>query len=1003
MSTSTRMPTGLGPSGITAVLGPTNTGKTHYALERMASYATGMIGLPLRLLAREVFQKMVAKRGERAVAMVTGEEKIIPPNPSYWVCTVEAMPLDREVSFLAIDEVQLAGDPERGRVFTDRILHARGRHETLLLGSDTMAPILKRLIPDISFMARERFSSLSYLGHKKVTRLPRRSAIVAFSAENVYSIAELIRRQRGGAAVVMGALSPRTRNAQAALYNEGEVDYLVATDAIGMGLNMDIDHVAFAQGRKFDGKHARHLYPAEVAQIAGRAGRHIKDGTWGSTAECPLFDDDLVEQVEEHQFEPVTALQWRNPRLRFDSLPALIHALETTPSDQDLVRTRMDDDEEALRRLARRHDINEMAKGGAALKLLWEVCQVPDFRKVTPDEHAIMLGELYLQLIERGRIGRDWAETQLSRLDNTHGDVDTISNRIAHVRTWTYLSHRAGWLDDALFFQNEARRIEDRLSDVLHERLTQRFVDRRTSVLLKRLKDDAPLLGGVRNNGEVVVEGEFVGRLLGFQFILDPKAKGPHEKAVRFAALKALQPELMARAAALAAAKPEDFSLHDDGSIWWRQGAVAQLTKGPQPLRPNFQFVAMEHMPASAVAAIEDRLRAFVADRVEGLAGPLVALQASLNRPSDDPESLSANARGLAFRLVENFGAVSRRPIADDIKALTQDERAGMRKLGVRFGEYTLHMPALLKPAPAQFLGLLWSLWTETDPGTHDFPPAGATSVPSDDKVPHAFWYAVGYRPTGSRAVRIDMLERLAQEIRKARDEGGKEGFETNQRMMSLVGVSGDTFEEILSNLGYKKQTIERPVKPKAAPEPAPVETEKTEAVENPAEAVVATQEPTQDTAASAPTPEVPGAVTAETEAATAEGSGLIEAVTEDTASAETSDSAPAPTEAPPAPLETTTADEPAAEATMETVTVWRYQPPRQPRREGGRDGQRRGKPQGKNAANDKRSGPPKGKGGKRPPKDKGPRTFSSGPNRKPKEADPDSPFAVLASLKKPD
>ncbi|MEM6914128.1 MAG: helicase-related protein, partial [Pseudomonadota bacterium] len=434
---STRMPTGLGPSGITAVLGPTNTGKTHYALERMAAHASGMIGLPLRLLAREVYQKMVAKRGERAVAMVTGEEKIIPPNPSYWVCTVEAMPLERDVSFLAIDEVQLAGDPERGRIFTDRILRARGRHETLLLGSDTMAPILKRLIPDIAFMARERFSSLSYLGHKKVTRLPRRSAIVAFSAENVYSIAELIRRQRGGAAVVMGALSPRTRNAQAALYNEGEVDYLVATDAIGMGLNMDIDHVAFAQGRKFDGKVARHLYPAEVAQIAGRAGRHIKDGTWGSTAECPLFDDDLIEQVEEHQFEPVTALQWRNPNLRFDSLSALLLALETSPGDQDLIRARMDDDEEALRRLARRHDIKDMAKGGAALKLLWEVCQVPDFRKVTPDEHAIMLGELYHQLIDRGRIGRDWAETQLSRLENIHGDVDTISNRIAHVRTWT--------------------------------------------------------------------------------------------------------------------------------------------------------------------------------------------------------------------------------------------------------------------------------------------------------------------------------------------------------------------------------------------------------------------------------------------------------------------------------------------------------------------------------------------------------------------------------------
>ncbi|MEM1381605.1 MAG: helicase-related protein [Pseudomonadota bacterium] len=993
---------------MTAVLGPTNTGKTFYALERMAAHSSGMIGLPLRLLAREVYQKMVDRRGERAVAMVTGEEKIIPSRPSYWVCTVEAMPLERQVSFLAIDEVQLAADPERGRIFTDRLLHARGTHETLMLGSDTMAPILKRLIPDITFMGRERFSELAHIGHKKVTRLPRRSAVVAFSAENVYSIAELIRRQRGGAAVVMGALSPRTRNAQAELYNNGEVDYLVATDAIGMGLNMDIDHVAFAQGRKFDGRNARNLYPAEVAQIAGRAGRHIRDGTWGSSADCPPFSEDLVEQVSEHTFEPVTALQWRNPKVTFGSLPALLHSLEKAPPREELVRARMDDDEDALRRLARRHDIKDMAKGGAALKLLWEVCQVPDFRKVTPDEHAVMLGELYHQLIDRGRIGRDWAQSHLTRLDNINGNVDTISNRIAHVRTWTYLSHRAGWLDDAAHFQNEARRIEDRLSDVLHEKLTQRFVDRRTSVLLKKLKDDAPLLAGVRNNGEVVVEGEFVGRLLGFQFILDPKAEGPHAKAVRFAALKALQPELMARASALASATPDAFTLDPDGTISWRHGAIARLVKGPQPLRPDFKFVAMEHMPASAVAAIEDRLRSFMADRVEGLAGPLVGLQRALNRASDDPEALSPGARGVAFRLVENFGAMSRRPIADDLKALTQDERAGLRKLGVRFGEYTLHMPALLKPAPAQFLGLLWSLWSEHDPLQFEHPPAGATSVPSEEKIPHAFWFAVGYRPSGARAVRIDMLERLAQEIRQAREKGGKEGFETNQRMMSLVGVSGEAFEDILKNLGYKKSTIEREVKPEHAPEPKAEEAKAQETApegEQPTEQSAQDPSPTEGTApqANESTPaaeaEVPAA---EAEAAQSEGHKVqtapdtekqaaepevAEATTSETATAE--DVAAAELRADAAP----------SEPRMETVTVWRYQAP--PRKN--RDGQRRGKPgQGKHAQGDKRGGPPKGKGGKRPPKGAAgkPRTFSSAP-KKPKEADPDSPFAVLASLKK--
>ncbi|GGY40649.1 helicase-related protein [Parvularcula lutaonensis] len=987
MSRPLPVPPGLGPSGVTAVLGPTNTGKTFYALERMAAHSTGMIGLPLRLLAREVYEKMVDRRGKRAVAMVTGEEKIIPPNPSYWVCTVEAMPLEREVSFLAIDEVQLAADPERGRIFTDRILHARGRNETLMLGSDTMAPILRRLIPEINFLGRERFSHLTHIGHKKVTRLPRRSAIVAFSAENVYSIAELIRRQRGGAAVVMGALSPRTRNAQAALYNEGEVDYLVATDAIGMGLNMDIDHVAFAAGRKFDGKNARHLFPTEVAQIAGRAGRHVRDGTWGSTAEAPPFDEDLVEQVSEHTFEPVTALQWRNPNVRFGSLPALLRSLEMPPPEDGLVRARMDDDEEALRRLARRHDIRDMAKGGAALKLLWEVCQVPDFRKVTPDQHAVMLGELYQQLMERGSIRSEWAELQLSRLDNPNGDVDALSNRIAHVRTWTYLSHRSGWLDDAAHFQNEARRIEDRLSDVLHERLTQRFVDRRTSVLLKRLKDDAPLLAGVRNNGEVVVEGEFVGRLLGFQFILDPKARGPHEKAVRFAALKALQPELMARASALASAKPEEFRLEPGGEIVWRQSVVAQLVKGPQPLRPDFKFVAMEHMPASAVAAIEERLRAFIADRVEGLAGPLVALQAALNRPSDHPEALSPGARGVAFRLVENFGAMSRRPIAEEVKALTQDERAGLRKLGVRFGEYTLFIPALLKPAPAQFLGLLWALWSGNDPDAFPVPQAGATSVEAEEKVPHAFWYAVGYRPSGNRAVRIDMLERLAQEIRSAREQGSKEGFEANQRMMSLVGVSGEAFEDILKNLGYRKQTVEREVKAEAPKIADPV----AETVEDPAPTAARAQ-PETDPAAT-PAIEIAGAPEAP-----ADGALPAEAATPTEGEAQPVET-PVSAAGDPAPTVDVTPETAATpgEPVMETVTLWRYQPPRNNR---GQGQQRRGKPGGKHGADAKRGGPPKGKG-KRPQKGpQKPRTFSSGP-RKSKEADPDSPFAVLANLKK--
>ena len=1027
------------PAPVTAVLGPTNTGKTHYALDRMAAHASGMIGLPLRLLAREVYDRMVERKGKQAVALVTGEEKVIPRSARYYVCTVEAMPLEREVSFLAIDEVQLAGDPERGRIFTDRLLHARGQHETLLLGSDTMRGILARLIDGIEFVGRERFSQLTYVGHKKVTRLPRRSAIVAFSADNVYAIAELIRRQRGGAAVVMGALSPRTRNAQAALYNEGEVDYLVATDAIGMGLNMDIDHVAFAAGRKFDGKVGRNLHPAEVAQIAGRAGRYTRDGTWGDTADCPGFPEEVIEQVAEHRFEPVTQLQWRNDALRFDALPNLLRSLERPPPSRAFVRARMGDDEEALRRLAKRADVREMARGGAALRLLWDVCQVPDFRKVTPDQHAVMLGEIYEQLIERGRIREEFVSLQLSRLTSTQGDVDALSTRIAHVRTWTYLTHRPGWIERASHWQGEARRIEDALSDALHERLTQRFVDRRTSVLLKKLKDDAPILAGVNEEGEVVVEGEFVGRLIGFQFVVDPRARGPHEKAVRFAALKALRPEMAARAAALASAKPDEFTLSEYGTIAWRGSDVARLTKGPQPLRPEFRLVGMEHLPASALPRIEERVRDWIADRVEGLAGPLVALQRAVNRGGDGPDVLSPGARGVAFRLIENFGAVSRRQIAQEVKALSQDERAGLRKLGVRFGEVTIYLPDLLKPAPARFLALLWSLWTETPADKFPAPKAGATSIEADEAVPHAFYYAYGYRPSGGRAVRIDMLERLAQEIRKAREGAGKQGFEANQRMMSLVGVSGEAFEGVLKSLGYKKDTVTRP---KARPEPAA-----------PGEASGVSAAPTEDAGAA------DGGVPTAEEVAEAQPSAAESLDTGDLPMAEsapeggTATDGPATDEAntPPEPLadaagigssgaaapavagdeapsqtgeaEGAGSTEAAAEAETseetetETVTLWRYAPPQRQRprgRPGGRDdrpGQKRGgKPSGQGRGKDgpgrdgKRDGKPGGFGGKGRGKSdrgpKGPRTYTSGPGKKDRALDPDNPFAALAALK---
>ncbi|MEE9329506.1 MAG: DEAD/DEAH box helicase, partial [Parvularculaceae bacterium] len=799
---------GLRP--VTAVLGPTNTGKTHYALDRMAAHESGMIGLPLRLLAREVYDRMVARKSPREVALVTGEEKIIPTNAKYWVCTVEAMPLEQEVAFLAIDEIQLAADYERGRIFTERLLFARGSAETLLLGSDTMAPILRRLIPDIGFVSRDRFSRLDYGGPKKVTRLPRRTAIVAFSADAVYSIAELIRRQRGGAAVIMGALSPRTRNAQAELYHSGEVDYLVATDAIGMGLNMDIDHVAFAARHKFDGRASRRLFPAEMAQIAGRAGRHIKDGTFGTTAECPALEVELVEQIENHQFEPVRALQWRSTQLEFNTLPALLNTLEQKAPRRELQRCRPADDEQALRKLISFFDIKDMAKGGAALRLLWDVCQIPDFRKVTLDQHTNMLADIYRQIINTGTMDENWITRQVERLDRSEGDVDALSHRISHVRTWTYLSHRAHWLKNASYWQERARAIEDKLSDALHEKLTQRFIDRRTSVLLKKLKDDAPLLAGVTATGDVIVEGEFVGRLLGFQFILDPKTQGPHQKPVRHAALKALTPELAARAGALANAQDKDLVLRD-GSIWWRDAVIAKLKKGPLPLRPDFTLVAMEHLPTHMLPRIEDRVRDFFAAKLEGVLLPLMSLQKAINLESGADDALDSKTRGVAYRLVENFGAVTRAPIAGEIKALDQTERSKLRKAGVRFGEFALFLPALLKPAPSQMLALLWSLWNDQDPEAFTPPNSGLTSIANNKDIPAGLYFACGYRPSGTRAVRLDMLERLAEMVRKARgDADMREGFEVHSNMMSIVGCSGEEFEGILTSLGYKKNIVRR-------------------------------------------------------------------------------------------------------------------------------------------------------------------------------------------------
>src|SRR6476620_6718310 len=583
-------------AGVTAVLGPTNTGKTHLAIERMLGHSSGMIGLPLRLLAREVYNKVADRVGAENVALITGEEKIKPQNPRYWVATVEAMPRDLDVAFVAIDEVQLGSDLDRGHVFTDRMLNRRGREETMVLGAATVRPMIERLLPGANIVQRPRLSTLIHTGDKKITRLPRRSAIVAFSADEVYAIAELIRRQRGGAAVVMGSLSPRTRNAQVELYQSGDVDYLIATDAIGMGLNLDVDHVAFASDRKFDGYQFRKLNPAELAQIAGRAGRAQRDGTFGTTGRCPSFEDDLGRALESHSFEPIKVLQWRNTDLEFVSIGALQASLAMTPTEAGLTRAPIAEDILVLEHAARDEEIRGMATSRSAVERLWEACQVPDYRKIAPATHAELAATLYGFLMRKGTIPDDWFSSQVMQADRTDGDIDTLSNRIAHVRTWTFVANRPDWLADPEHWQAVTRSVEDRLSDALHERLTERFVDRRTSVLMRRLRENTTLETEIGKSGEVTVEGHVIGRLDGFMFAPDASGAGSEAKALNAAAQKALASEIENRATRLSQAANEQIVLANDGVVRWQGDAVGKLIAGDEVLRPRVRIIADDHL-----------------------------------------------------------------------------------------------------------------------------------------------------------------------------------------------------------------------------------------------------------------------------------------------------------------------------------------------------------------------------------------------------------------------
>ncbi len=797
------------PAGsVTAVLGPTNTGKTHLAIERMLAHRDGVIGFPLRLLARENYDKIVARKGHRAVALVTGEEKIIPPDARYFVCTVESMPLDRAFEFLAVDEVQLAGDPERGHVFTDRLLHARGLDETMLLGSETIRPLLRRLVPEARFETRPRLSELSYSGLCKMTRLPRRSAVVAFSAADVYAIAEVVRRQRGGVAVVMGALSPRTRNAQVQMYQEGEVDYLVATDAIGMGLNMDIDHVFFASDRKFDGRFPRRLRAAELAQIAGRAGRHMNDGTFGVTGNCPPLDDEAVMAIETHTFDALKQLSWRNTRLDFSTIRDLKRSLEVWPEHDFLSRKRDGEDQEALDALSRMEEVARRANGPARIRQLWDVCQIPDFQKHLTESHARLLAQVYLYLTDaEEKLPSDWVDGQMSRFDRTEGDIDTLMGRIAHIRTWTYITHRGDWIDDAGHWQSRARAIEDRLSDALHQQLTLRFVDRRSATLSRKLKGGKEdILAGVSGDGTVTVEGHRVGHLEGFSFQPDA-ANTEEEKQVMTAARRVLPDEIARRVSRLESDLDEVFRLDAHGVFYWRGTPVADLVAGDVPWRPDVRVRESDMLEPPQRDRVQKRLRTWLEAHLEAAIPQLLQLARS---------DLSGGARGIVFQVLEGLGNAPAEALRPMVKELDEQGRKDLARVGIRLGTENLYIPQLLKPKPVALRGLLWSVFHGRFP-EEGLPPEGRVQVVRRPETPKEYDIALGYQRLGGRAIRIDMVERIAALIRQAARNGP---FAINPDMLSLAGVDHETFTAILNDLGYRK-VGERPAEQPAAEQPA--------------------------------------------------------------------------------------------------------------------------------------------------------------------------------------
>lgn len=783
-------------SRVRAVLGPTNTGKTHLAIERLCAHSSGAIGFPLRLLAREVYDRVCAIKGENRVALITGEERIEPREARWLLCTVEAMPTDRDLAFVAIDEAQLAADRERGHVFTDRLLHARGREEMMILGAATLAPMVKALVPEAEIVTRPRFSTLSHVGAKKLSRIPPRSAIVAFSAEQVYAVAEMLRRFRGGAAVVMGALSPQTRNAQVAMYQSGEVDYLVATDAIGMGLNLDVDHVAFAGLSKFDGVRQRRLTPAEMAQIAGRAGRHQRDGTFGTLAGTGGHDSEFTPEeiyaIEEHRFAPLPRLFWRAAEPRFDSLTTLIADLETPPARPELAPAPEAIDLAVLKRLAEEADVAASVRGTAQVRRFWEACRLPDFRHQGAETHARFVARLW-QDLARGQLGADYVAQAIAGLDHVSGDIDTLQGRIAAIRSWAYITQRPDWVFARDEMAARARAVEARLSDALHARLTERFVNRRTTVLMRKLGADAGLLPVRLEGDEVLVDDEPIGTLRGFRFEVDPLTRHSDRKLLLAAAEKHLPGVLAKRALALAA-DLGGLTL-ENGAVVWNGQALARLTKGRTVLTPGLALdPALEAVPAAERKALAAALASWLEAKLAPLA-PLRKLDAASSALTGGPE-----LRALLIRLVDAGGLLDR--TASGVGDLAREQRDRLRSLGVRVGALDLFVPAMLRPAPL-------ALWCDLATLAGLLPAQALAAMPP--VVPTSRPAPLGYRKLGRQAVRIDMAEKLLLEAHGARTARGSRSIVFDPSLARSMGLTLESHAQLLRLAGFQP-SVPRPL-----------------------------------------------------------------------------------------------------------------------------------------------------------------------------------------------